>query len=123
MALKEESEVLNEMEKKDHDFINGEKYFSCSQTENTSSRKKAQKTGRRHYFTCQQCGKSFNQTESFKRHMIIHYGEQPYTCSRCRKSFDQHENLEDHMRTHRKKLYTCPQCGNSFCQNDSLKAI
>ena len=59
MALKEENQKLNEKEEKDqyeihHDFITGEKSFSCSQTENTFSENRS-------HLNCQECGKSFNQ--------------------------------------------------------------
>ncbi len=45
MAMRgEESEELDETQEKDHhDFTTGEKSFSCSQTEKTSSRKRAKK--------------------------------------------------------------------------------
>ncbi|KAF4114250.1 hypothetical protein G5714_004473 [Onychostoma macrolepis] len=44
MAIKEENEELDETQEKDHhDFTTGEKSFSCSQTEKTSSRKTAKK--------------------------------------------------------------------------------
>ncbi|CAM4573409.1 unnamed protein product [Leuciscus chuanchicus] len=50
VPFKEESQDLNEMKEKDqfktlHDVITEEKYFSSSQTEKTSSQKRAQKTG------------------------------------------------------------------------------
>ncbi len=55
MVLKKESEVLIEMEEKDQcknrDFITGEKTFSCSQAEKTSSQKRAKKTGTTSNFT------------------------------------------------------------------------
>ncbi len=40
MALKEEREVLNEVEEKDHDFRTREESFTSSQTEKASSRKR-----------------------------------------------------------------------------------
>ncbi len=70
MTLKVESQELNEMEEKDqcgkHDFTDGEKLFSCSQTEKTSSQNIAQKTGTRSYFTCQQRGKGFNRKQNLQ---------------------------------------------------------
>ncbi len=113
MALKEKCEVLNEMKEKDHDFINGEIYFSCSQTEKTSSRKRAQKTGSSSYF-CQQCGKSFTQSRHLVVHMRVHTGEKPYACPQCGKSFSQRITLKRHVRIHTgEKPYTCQQCGRS----------
>ncbi|KAL1250626.1 hypothetical protein QQF64_018422, partial [Cirrhinus molitorella] len=93
MALKEESGVLNEMEEKKHDFINGEKYFSCSQSEKTSLINKTQKTSN---YTCQQCEKCFNQTESITRHKSIHTREKPYACRQCGKHFGHRKSLKRH---------------------------
>ncbi|XP_067283529.1 chemotaxis regulatory protein ChePep-like [Pseudorasbora parva] len=63
MVLKEESEVLKEMEEKDQiqkkDFITREIPFSCSQADKTLSQKKAKNMGSRSTFTCQQCGNGF----------------------------------------------------------------
>ncbi len=56
MAMKEESEELDEKQEKDHhDFTTGEKLFSCSQTVKTSSAKKNKTICD---FSCQQCGRS-----------------------------------------------------------------
>ncbi len=65
MALKEESEELNEMHDKDQCkkckvSITGQTSFSCSETEKTCLCKRAQKTGTKSHFTCQQCGKNFD---------------------------------------------------------------
>ncbi|ROL41885.1 hypothetical protein DPX16_3513 [Anabarilius grahami] len=71
MLLKEETEVLDEMEEdqdeKYHDFTTGEK-FSCSETENSSSRK----TETIRYFNCLQCGQSFTKKANLKVHMSVH---------------------------------------------------
>ncbi len=57
MALKEEREVLTEIDVKNQyedllDFTTGEKSFCCSQTEKSSTRKTAQKEREKSYFTC-----------------------------------------------------------------------
>ncbi|XP_039542897.1 gastrula zinc finger protein XlCGF7.1-like [Pimephales promelas] len=127
MALKEETEVLNEMEGKDqynnhHNFTTGEKTFSCSQTEKTSSQKMAQTPGTRSNLICLQCGKSFKQKGHFKDHMRVHTGEKPYTCKQCGKSFNQKGSLNRHVKIHnREKPYMCPQCGKCFIQKVHFK--
>ncbi len=120
MALKEEREVLDEVEEKVRDFRTREESFKSSKTEKASSRKRAQKTGT-FFFTCFQCGKSFNQHEKLKDHMGIHNGEKPFTCKRCGKSFPEKGNLNVHMRIHTgEKPYTCPDCGKSYSQRAAI---
>ncbi|XP_042610463.1 zinc finger protein OZF-like [Cyprinus carpio] len=78
MPLKEESQELNDMEEeyqyeKPHQFMTGEKYFSNSKIEKTSSQNKETRIIKP--FTCQQCGGSFTQKSSLNRHMKSHWNE------------------------------------------------
>lgn len=69
MEDNKESEELREAKEKHHVKM-GEKYSSHSQTESNLLKKS---------FTCLQCGKSFTEKASLKRHMKIHAGQKPHT--------------------------------------------
>ncbi|XP_067248751.1 zinc finger protein 239-like isoform X2 [Chanodichthys erythropterus] len=127
MPLKEESQDLNQMEKKDqyktlHYAITEEKSFSCSETEKTSSQKRAQKRGTIGNFTCQLCGLRFNKHGNLEVHMRVHTGRKFYPCQHCGVIFNQQGNLKVHMRIHTgEKPYTCQECGKSFSTQGNLK--
>ncbi|XP_048012725.1 zinc finger protein 510-like [Megalobrama amblycephala] len=83
MALREASHELNERkEEKEH-------YNLMSEVKSTefSLQKGAQKTETKSYFTCQQCGKTFDQDRNLQVHLRVHTRESPFTCQQCGKSF------------------------------------
>ncbi len=91
MAIKEESQELDEMEEKNqdekyHDLIAEEKYFHYSlayKTESTNLKVQISVHTGESPLTCQHCGRSFSQKESLKSHLKIHTEENLFMCHQC----------------------------------------
>ncbi len=101
MALKEEREVLTEIDMKNQyedllDFTTGEKSFCCSQTEKSSTRKTAQKREKKSYFTCFKFGQSFNQ--KVKPQVHLRTGKRHFTCQQCGIRYTLKGSWNRHMR-------------------------
>ena len=47
-------------------------------------------------YECSDCGKSYKDSASFKRHRMVHTGERPYPCSLCADSFIDSKSLRRH---------------------------
>uniref|UniRef100_A0A8D0HBW6 C2H2-type domain-containing protein n=1 Tax=Sphenodon punctatus TaxID=8508 RepID=A0A8D0HBW6_SPHPU len=64
---------------------------------------------------CTQCGKSFSDGSSLRRHRKVHSGEKPHQCPECGERFSRREHLIRHLRIHSgEKPYQCLECGQSF---------
>ncbi|XP_031627841.1 zinc finger protein 883-like [Contarinia nasturtii] len=73
-------------------------------------------------FQCAQCGKLFNHSGNYKKHMRTHSGERPFKCF-CGKAFAQTSNYQAHMRVHMNdKPFKCDEtgCDRSFVQQINL---
>uniref|UniRef100_A0A673H762 Ovo-like zinc finger 1b n=1 Tax=Sinocyclocheilus rhinocerous TaxID=307959 RepID=A0A673H762_9TELE len=61
-------------------------------------------------YSCEHCGKGFNDAFDLKRHVRTHTGVRPYKCTMCVKAFAQRCSLESHL----KKIHAVTQqyeCG------------
>ena len=47
-------------------------------------------------YECSDCGKSYKDSASFKRHRMVHTGERPYPCSLCSDTFIDSKSLRRH---------------------------
>lgn len=76
-------------------------------------------------YSCDLCGKGFNQTLYLFRHIRKHTGE--FTCHRCRRVFARKENLQSHACAGRSgersssELLPCPVCGKGFYTDRLLR--
>ncbi|XP_029311524.1 histone-lysine N-methyltransferase PRDM9 [Cottoperca gobio] len=88
---------------------------------------------------CSDCGKSFTNEESLKKHKVtVHEKIRPYVCTVCQKCFGQYNDLTRHLLGHQKqnkrikKLieapeesatmpFSCAECSLTFPSVDSLQ--
>ncbi|XP_076346383.1 uncharacterized protein LOC143244850 [Tachypleus tridentatus] len=72
-------------------------------------------------YRCNYCPKAFMLNGDLKRHLRIHNGERPFACEVCGRRFTLKGNLMQHFRTHTpEKQFTCTICRKNYAQKDSL---
>ncbi|KAK2162986.1 hypothetical protein LSH36_88g06005 [Paralvinella palmiformis] len=73
-------------------------------------------------FKCTVCGKSFANGTALRKHGSVHTGERPHICTICGKGLSQATGLILHMRVHTgERPYQCNICGKDFAQPTTLK--
>ncbi|XP_037774556.1 zinc finger protein 189-like [Penaeus monodon] len=72
-------------------------------------------------FSCEVCGKTFDNKTYIKIHMRVHTKEKPYGCEFCNKAFSRKSDQVKHKRVHTKERpYSCEICKQAFSQKKSL---
>ena len=62
-------------------------------------------------YSCEHCGKGFNNFKLLEEHEHIHTGRKPYSCTQCTKSFSNRGSLWLHVKKHETdKPYICDYC-------------
>ncbi|XP_047238836.1 oocyte zinc finger protein XlCOF28-like [Girardinichthys multiradiatus] len=73
------------------------------------------------FYSCSECGKTFNSRPCLVRHSRIHSEEKPFSCSFCEQKFSRRESVTRHMRCHtEEKPFSCSVCGQRFSRKESL---
>ncbi|KAK7865814.1 hypothetical protein R5R35_001275 [Gryllus longicercus] len=65
-------------------------------------------------WTCQYCGKTFNNRQKWIEHERIHTGERPIKCRICDKSFRSWPARKIHENRHNPRVYECNYCAKTF---------
>lgn len=87
-----------------------------------------------HSNNCSECGKSFINEASLRKHKVMVHDLRPYVCTVCQKCFGQYNDLTRHLRGHRKDCkgtnetpdeahpqpLSCAECSLTFSAVDSL---
>ncbi|XP_037024177.1 zinc finger protein 493-like [Bradysia coprophila] len=72
---------------------------------------------------CDQCGKSFVDGYTLKKHIYTHSGKLPHACKICPKAFATNVELKIHTMRHMNvKPFECPTCGARKTTNKELQA-
>ncbi|KAL5281400.1 hypothetical protein ACFFRR_005040 [Megaselia abdita] len=72
---------------------------------------------------CEECGKTFKNMNSLKKHRYKHTGEQlPFECEECHKRYITKHKLKEHMMRHAGiKNFVCPYCNMRKTTRHELK--
>ncbi|XP_023668944.2 uncharacterized protein [Paramormyrops kingsleyae] len=79
-------------------------------------------------YSCEVCGRNFEQEHDLSVHKCIHTKTKPYECDECGKHFAQKQNVLRHKEIHNDSetagvpYFTCAQCGKNFTSKRYLKA-
>ena len=74
-------------------------------------------------YTCDVCGRGYDDPTSLKNHTRRHTGEKPHSCEVCGKSFLYARVLKTHMLIHTgEKPHRCDTCGHMFREKKNLAA-
>ena len=79
-------------------------------------------TGKKIY-SCEICFKSYNRSNSLRRHLMVHTGEKAYACDLCDKQFSIKSYLTAHRKIHSGETpFGCSFCGKQFNRVSNLRA-